>query len=109
MRSACRWIMAMVSRCSSGVSPYFSAYSQALLITDTGVRSSWEASAVNWASASKARSSLANMPLKVPASRENSLLPGGTSTRRDRSAASLMASAVAVSCSRGRKARRAMR
>ena len=29
------------------LSPYFSAYSQALLMTDTGVRSSWEASAVN--------------------------------------------------------------
>ena len=61
MRSAWRWIMAMVSRCSSGVSPYFSAYSQALLITETGVRSSWEASAVNWVSASKDRSSRSNI------------------------------------------------
>ena len=65
-------------------------------MTATGVRSSWEASAVNCCSASKDCSSRANIWLKVLASRANSLLPAGTSTRRDRSAASLMAAAVEV-------------
>lgn len=63
---------------------------------------------MNWVSASKDCSSRANIWLKVAASRLNSLPPGGTATRADRSEAWLMASAVAVMCSRGRKARRAI-
>ena len=48
---ACLWIISSVSRRSSGVSSYFSPYSQAPKITDTGVRSSWEASEANCSSA----------------------------------------------------------
>ena len=74
-------------------------------MTATGVRSSWEASAVNCCSASKDPSNRPNIWLKVSASRENSWSPGGTATRAERSAASLMAAAVAVISSKGRKAR----
>ena len=104
IRSAWRWIIEIVSCRSSGVSSYFSAYSQAPLMIETGVRSSWEASAVNCFSASKERSSRSNSRSKVPASRENSSFPGGRSIRRDKSLASLIANAVAVILSSGRKA-----
>ena len=99
----------MVSRRSSGVSSYFSAYSQAPKITDTGVRSSWEASAANCSSAWKERSSRSSIWLKVPASRENSSSRWDTGMRADKSLPWLMAEAVAAIWSKGRKARRAMR
>lgn len=72
---------------------------------ETGVRSSWEASAVNCRSASKEASRRSNMPLKASARRENSSFPRGSAMRPDRSRASLMAAAVWVMLSRGEKLR----
>ena len=94
----------MVSCLSSGVSSYFIPYSQAPFITEMGVRSSWEASAVNCFSASKEASRRSNIRSKVFARRVNSLFPGGVSILADRSAASFMLSAVAIISSSGLKA-----
>ena len=107
--SAWRWIMAMVSCRSSPVSSYLSAYSQAPVIMDTGVRSSCEASAVNCFSDSKDRSSRWSSWSKAAASWENSSFPGGSPMRRDRSWASLIDAAVAVMLSKGRNALFAIR
>jgi hypothetical protein len=96
-------IIEIVSAWSSAVSSYFCAYSQALFITATGVRSSCEASAVKRFSASKESSSLPNISSKFSARRENSSFPAGKPILPERSLASFIASAVAFILSSGLK------